>query len=104
VVFARGTAAPGPVFGFTDPMPPDVADHVAAIAVFGNPSTKIGRPLTALSPLYCAKSIDLCNGADPVCSPGDDRPAHSQYVQAGLVGQGASFAADQLRNVGPPRV
>lgn len=92
------TAAPGSVFGFTNLMPPAVADHVAAVAVFGNPSAKFGHPLTALSPLYGPKTIDLCNGADPVCSPGDDRPAHSQYVESGLVSQAASFAADQLKN------
>lgn len=92
------TAAPGSVFGFTNLMPPEVADHVAAVAVFGNPSAKFGHPLTALSPLYGPKTIDLCNGADPVCSPGDDRPAHSQYVESGLVSQAASFAAEQLKN------
>jgi Cutinase len=26
-------------FGFGDPLPNDIADHVAAVAVFGNPST-----------------------------------------------------------------
>jgi cutinase len=90
------TSAPSPVFGFSDLMPPDVADHVAAVAVFGNPSDKIGRPLPALSPVYGAKTIDLCNGADPVCSDGDDRPAHSLYVEAGLASQAASFVADRL--------
>jgi cutinase-like protein len=90
------TAAQSPVFGFADVMPPDVADHVAAVAVFGNPSDKIGHPLPELSPLYGAKTIDLCNGADPVCSDGDDRAAHSLYVEAGLASQAASFAADRL--------
>jgi len=57
---------------------------------------RFGGPLTALSPLYGAKTVDLCNGADPVCSPGDDRPAHSQYIEAGLVSQAAAFAADRI--------
>jgi cutinase len=95
------TAATSSVFGFTNVMPPEVADHVAAVAVLGNPSAKLGRPLTTLSALYGAKSIDLCNGADPVCSPGDDRPAHSLYVEAGLTSQAASFAADQVNGVRP---
>ena len=43
-----------------------------------------------------AIAIDLCNGADPVCSPGDDVAAHSTYVQAGLIQQGAEFAASRL--------
>jgi cutinase len=91
------TAASGPVVGFTNVMAPEVADHVAAVAVLGNPSAKFGRPLTELSPLYGSKTIDLCNGADPVCSAGDDRPAHSLYVEAGLTGQAATFATDRIK-------
>ena len=90
------TTAANPLFGFDNPMPPEVADHVAAVAVFGNPSTKLGQPLTILSPLYGSKAIDLCNGADPVCSPGDDTAAHSLYVQSGLIEQGAVFAANHI--------
>jgi cutinase len=78
-------------------MAPEVANHVAAVAVLGNPLNRFGGSLTALSPLYGAKTIDLCNGADPVCSAGDDRPAHSQYVEAGLVSQAAAFAADRIK-------
>lgn len=90
------TAAPGPVFGFTNVLPAPVADHVAAVAVFGNPAGKIGHTLPAWSPLYGAKAIDLCNGADPVCSPGDDRPAHSLYVETGLTRQAADFVAARI--------
>ena len=96
------TGDPARLFGLGQPMPPEVANHVAAVAVFGNPLNRFGGPLTALSPLYGAKTIDLCNGADPVCSPGDDRPAHSQYVEAGLTGQAAAFAADRVRSFVPP--
>ena len=90
------TADPAATFGFGQPMPPAVADHVAAVAVFGNPSDKIGRPLSANSPLYGAKTVDLCNGADPVCSNGDDRAAHSLYVQSGMAKQGADFVAARV--------
>ncbi len=90
------TTAATPTLGFDNILPPEVANHVAAVAVFGNPSNRIGQPLTSLSPLYGAKAIDLCNGADPVCSPGDDRAAHSLYVQSGLVQQGAAFAANRV--------
>src|SRR5690349_19248709 len=84
-----------PQLGFNEVMPPNVADHVAAVAVFGNPSIRLlGAPLTSLSPLYGAKTVDLCNGADPVCSDGDDVAAHSLYTQAGLTTQAAQFAAD----------
>ncbi len=96
------TVAGAPTLGFVNPMPAAVADHVAAVAVFGNPSIRLlGGPLTALSPLYGYKTIDLCNGADPVCSNGDDRPAHSQYVEAGLTTQAAQFVATRLTTEAP---
>jgi cutinase len=91
------TAPPGSLFGLANPMPADIADHIAAVAVFGNPSNRIGQPLTTLSPLYGSKAIDLCNGADPVCSSGEDRSAHSLYVQAGLADQAADFAAARVK-------
>ncbi len=95
---------PAATFGYGRPMPAAVADHVAAVAVFGNPAGRIGRTLTTSSPLYGAKTIDLCNGADPVCSNGDDRPAHSNYVQAGLVSQAADFVAGRVANRAPAGV
>jgi cutinase len=91
-----------PTLGFTQPMPANIADHVAAVAVFGNPSIRLlGGPLTTLSPLYGYKTIDLCNGADPVCSDGNDVAAHSLYVQAGLATQAAQFAGDRLTTEAP---
>jgi cutinase len=91
-----------PTLGFTQPLPANVADHVAAVAVFGNPSIRLlGGPLTALSPQYGYKTIDLCNGADPVCSSGNDRPAHSLYAEAGLTTQAAQFVADRLTTEAP---
>ncbi|WP_101952320.1 cutinase family protein [Mycobacterium sp. 3519A] len=91
------TVADQPTLGFTQIMPANVADHVAGVAVFGNPSIRLlGNPLTVLSPVYGPKTIDLCNGADPVCSNGDDIPAHSLYVQAGMATQAAQFVADRI--------
>ena len=95
------TVADQPTLGFAQPMPADIADHVAAVAVFGNPSIRLlGGPLTTLSPLYGYKTIDLCNGADPVCSDGNDVAAHSLYVQAGLATQAAQFVADRITTAG----
>ncbi len=98
------TADPGATFGFGRPMPPAVADHVAAVAVFGNPAGRIGRTLSAASPLYGAKTIDLCNGADPVCSAGDDRAAHSRYVEVGLPARAADFVAGMIAGQAPADV
>jgi cutinase len=97
------TVAAQPALGFAQPMPANIADHVAAVAVFGNPSIRIlGGPLTALSPMYGYKTIDLCNGADPVCSGGDDVAAHSLYVQSGLATQAAQFVAERIANPQAP--
>jgi cutinase len=97
------TVADQPTLGFTQIMPANVADHVSAVAVFGNPSIRLlGNPLTALSPLYGAKTIDLCNGADPVCSNGDDVPAHSLYEQSGLTTQAAQFVAGRINTPQAP--
>lgn len=89
------TAAGPPKFGFADPMPDDVAPRVAAVAVFGNPSDRVAGLLSPLA-LYADKTIDLCNGGDPVCSAGGDVSAHSRYVQAGLPTQAADFVAKRL--------
>jgi cutinase len=88
-----------PVPGFTPvPMPPEVADHVAAVAVFGNPSRDVPGlgPLTAISPQYGPLTIDLCAPDDPFCSEGSNFLAHFAYVQNGMVSQAATFAASRL--------
>jgi cutinase len=85
------------LFGFARPLPANVANHVAAVTVFGNPSNRFGRPLTDWSLVYGAKTIDVCNGADPVCSGGNDVSAHSLYVESGLADQAAEFVMDRLQ-------
>ncbi|OBB48598.1 cutinase family protein [Mycobacterium sp. 852002-51961_SCH5331710] len=96
------TAAPGPVLDFADPLPPALADRVAAVAVFGNPSDRVGLPLTGASPLYGAKTAEYCTVGDPVCSDGDDRAAHSLYIQSGLVDQAAQAAAARVTAAAVP--
>ena len=87
----------------TDSMPPEVADHVAAVALFGSPhqQSPFARslwkgPLPTVGPLYAPKSIDLCNDGDPVCSDGNNSEAHGQYVENGMTNQAAAFAASGL--------
>jgi len=83
-----------------EPMPPEVADHVAAVALFGTPSDKfmsiIGQPPVSIGPLYAAKTIELCVPNDPVCSGSGDPAVHTKYFEAGLVDQAADFAAGRL--------
>jgi cutinase len=89
------SAVPIPVIGFNSPLPPNVPDRVAAIAAFGNPSAKLGLPLTA-SPVWGGRSIDLCNGGDPICqTDGKALAAHRSYV-GGPTDQAANFVAGLL--------
>jgi cutinase len=86
------SAVPVPGVGFDNPLPADAAPHVAAVAVFGNPSAKLGLPLT-VSPTWGARAIDLCNGGDPICqTDGQSVAAHKSYV-GGPTSQAASFVA-----------
>jgi cutinase len=102
------TIARAPVAGLIpDILTADEADHVAAVATFGNPSGRfLGAPITELSPWYGAKAIDLCAPGDPVCAAGalltlpshDEMfsPAHLSYKQSGMPSQAATFVASHL--------
>ena len=87
------TTSPVPGLGFSKVLPAALADKVAAVTVFGNPSARIGQPLTIMSPLYGAKTADICNVPDPICSRGDNFSAHTQYPQSGLVKVAAKWVA-----------
>ncbi|MFZ0833593.1 MAG: cutinase family protein [Mycobacterium sp.] len=87
----------------TGDMPADVADNVAAVAVFGNPSPagSLSRrlwsgSLPAIGPMYAGKTIDLCMPGDPICTDGVSMGPHVQYVQSGMTSQAATFAAGRL--------
>jgi cutinase len=85
------------------PMPPDVANHVAAVVLLGKPSDRfmqdIGAPRIAIGPLYVPKTIDLCAPGDTICNGapvGGPTAAHGAYAVNGMVGQAAGFAASRL--------
>jgi cutinase len=85
------------------PMPPDVANHVAAVVLFGAPSNAFlranGAPPITIGPLYVPKTIQLCADGDTICNGapnGGLSPAHGAYPVNGMVGQGAAFAAGRL--------
>jgi cutinase len=102
------TIGQAPVAGFIPAsLPADVADHVAAVAVFGNPTDRyLGGPISAISPWYGAKAIDLCAPGDPICTPGGGltapthdemfSAAHLSYPNSGMPAQAATFAASHL--------
>jgi cutinase len=82
------------------PMPPDVANHVAAVTLFGTPSHRfmdtVGAPPVVIGPLYQPKTLELCASDDPVCSEGGDWAAHAAYADDGMVDQAANYAASHL--------
>ena len=84
------------------PLQPEVADHVAAVVLFGTPNVRamnfLNQPPVAIGPLYQAKTIQLCVPEDAVCSEGMNFGAHNSYPDEGnLVNQGADFAAGRLQ-------
>jgi cutinase len=108
LVIDQITIAQAPVAGFVpETLSADQADHVAALALFGNPSDRyLGASVNTVSPWYGAKAIDLCAPGDPVCSPGalftvpthDEMfsPEHLSYPHSGMPAQAATFVASHL--------
>ncbi len=82
------------------------AEHVAAVAVFGNPTGRyLGGPISEISPWYGAKAIDLCADGDAICTPGAVAlPSHDEmfsaphlsYEQSPMPGQAAAFVASRV--------
>jgi cutinase len=102
MAFVTSAAVPdGAPAGAPQPMPADVANHVAAVTLFGTPSNQfmnmVGQPPIVIGPLYAPKTQELCAAGDPVCSDGGDWAAHDHaYVDSSLIDQGATFAASHI--------
>ncbi|MGA5534279.1 cutinase family protein [Mycolicibacterium nivoides] len=103
----QGFALPPSITG---PLPAGVADHVAAVALFGKPSSGFlqmiytGAPPIAVGTRYAAKTDDLCIPEDPVCSPtGSDNNAHNLYAANGLTDQAADYVVARLNGQRPDR-
>jgi cutinase len=101
--FVTSPAVPDGIDPATVPKPlaPEVADHVAAVVLFGMPNERamnfLGEPPVVIGPVYQAKTVKLCTPEDPVCSDGLNFAAHDAYADdPGLVNQGAAFAASRL--------
>src|SRR6478672_4985958 len=79
------------------PMPPEVANHVAAVVLFGKPSDQwlrgAGAPTVVIGPLYVPKTIDLCADGDTICDGaplGGPTVAHASYGFNGMVNEAAT--------------
>ncbi len=79
---------------------PDAADHVAAVALFGNPKSMLATAVSGgfpdMSPLFAPKTIDMCAQDDPACSGGFNPQAHGSYAETGMTTQAATFVAQHL--------
>ncbi|MGY4709605.1 cutinase family protein [Mycolicibacterium sp. CBM1] len=89
--------------GLSGPMAPEIAKHVAAVALFGKPSNGFLNFVDRTAPpidvggLYAPKTIDQCVPDDPVCSPvGGDNGAHGAYALNGMTAQAAGFVAQKV--------
>ena len=90
-----------PGFGYADPLPPNMDQHVAAVALFGNATQRVVGDVPGPSPAFAGKIIDLCAAGDPICTGGVHDlhwSSHLQpsYISSGLVDQAASFVAGKL--------
>jgi cutinase len=85
----------------TNSLPPRVADHVAAVVLFGNPSSTysgslMGGPLPTLDPAYRAKSVDFCIPDDIICAEGGNMVPHLMYPSSEIPDEAAAFAVRRL--------
>jgi cutinase len=79
---------------------PQVANHVAAVALFGNPQSSYAKQLSdnqipAINPSYSPKTIDICLPNDNICAEGGSIIAHLGYVPD-ATNQAATFVAHKL--------
>lgn len=102
--YATSAAVPAgvPAGAVPPPMPSGIANHVAAVTLFGTPSgqflDKYHAPALVIGPLYQPKTLELCAAGDPICGNGDggDPIAHISYPLNGMTTQAANFASSHL--------
>lgn len=82
---------------------PQAANQVAAVALFGEPTSGFssmlwgGQPLPTINPSYAPKTISLCAPDDPICTGGGNIIAHVSYIENGMTAQAATFAANRVK-------
>ena len=91
------------------PMPDVVADHVAAVILFGKPSATFIRrydaPPVRIGPLYTAKTREYCAHNDAVCDGTDGIPlGHLDYPTNSMPAEAAAFTARRIEINSAPQV
>jgi hypothetical protein len=98
---ASGTAPEGvpPAF-IPAPLAPQVDERVRAVVFFGKPADQVLRKYGASSVVitepHAAKTLSLCVPGDPICGPGGNPTAHTQYAVDGSANHAAAFAVRHL--------
>jgi len=79
-------------------LPPDLANHVVAVATFGDVADRAGGSLPTQSAMFGSKAIDLCNPNDPIChaGPGNEWSGHTEGYVPVYTTQAAAFVASKL--------
>lgn len=92
-----------------NPMPPEVADHVAAVVLIGLPSPEFlantGAPPIAIGPSYVAKTLKVCAPDDTICNGTPAGPpsfAHAMYGVNGSTNEAAAYAVARLSPASNP--
>jgi cutinase len=87
-----------------NPLPTEVADHVAAVVLIGTPSTDFlrdkGAPPIVIGTSYAGKTLQLCANGDTICDgtpAGGPSIAHISYNFNGMTNEGASYAVARLQ-------
>ena len=86
-----------------NPMPPEVADHVAAVVLVGLPSPEFlantGAPPITIGPSYVGKTLKVCAPEDNICNGAPAGPpgfAHAMYGVNGSTNEAAAYAVARL--------
>jgi cutinase len=79
-------------------LPPEYANNVAAVVVFGDVADRAGGSITTQSAMFGSKSIDLCNPNDPIChaGQGNEWSGHTEGYVPVYTTQAAAFVASKL--------
>jgi hypothetical protein len=92
-----------------NPMPPEVADHVAAVVLIGLPSPEFlantGAPPITIGPSYVDKTFKMCAPDDTICNGAPLGPpnfAHAMYGMNGLTNEAAAYAVARLSPASNP--
>ena len=92
-----------PSFGFKNPLPPGMDEHVAAVALFGNGTQRILGPVPGFSPAFAGKTIEVCAPGDPI--PYDDGSFDlvlADYVLEHVAAEDAPSVAQEVLRVLKP--